>query len=107
MSAIRSVAPQLSIMKATEIAARLYGLREFIRELPSERDRNFLFRRDDGREFILKIANRDEKREVLDLQNRAMEQIGGQGHVVPTIDGQKIATVDEHFVRLVEFVPGI
>src|SRR5215472_3973028 len=107
MSAIRSMAPQFSIAHATQIAGRLYGLTEFVRELPSERDQNLLFRRKDGREFILKIANRDERREVLDLQNRAMEHIGSTTGVVPTMSGDKIATADGHLVRLVKYIPGI
>ena len=72
MSAIRSLAPRFSVEDAGGIARSLYGLDRFVRELPSERDQNFLFQRDDEREFTLKIANRDEDRSVLDLQNQAM-----------------------------------
>src|SRR5690349_15924479 len=107
MSVIRSVGPRFSISQATEIANNLYGISEFIRELPSERDQNLLFRRNDGGEFILKIANRDEQRPTLDLQNQAMAHVGGTGTVVRTKTGEQITTVDGHFIRLVNYIPGV
>jgi len=107
MSAIRSISPQFSIEEAKRIALLLYGLADFVSELPSERDQNFLFRRSDGRQFTLKIANRDEAREVLELQNRAIELVGQVLEVVPTVDGQKISTIESYFVRLLNYVPGV
>ena len=107
MSVIRSVGPQFSISQASQIAERLYGLSDFVRELPSERDQNFLFRNEDRSEFILKITNRDERREVLDLPNRAMEHIGGAIHVVRTLNGETITSEEGHFIRLVNFIRGV
>jgi 4-aminobutyrate aminotransferase-like enzyme/Ser/Thr protein kinase RdoA (MazF antagonist) len=107
MSAIRSVSPQFSSEDAIEIAKRLYGLTDCVRELPSERDQNFLFRNPDGREFTLKIANRDEKEAVLDMQNRAIEHVGNSVRVIPATDGSTIGTAEGHFVRLVTFLPGL
>jgi 4-aminobutyrate aminotransferase-like enzyme/Ser/Thr protein kinase RdoA (MazF antagonist)/murein DD-endopeptidase MepM/ murein hydrolase activator NlpD len=107
MSVTRSVGPQFSVPQASEIASTLYGITEFIRELPSERDQNLLFRRNDGREFILKIANRDEQRATLDLQNQAMAHVGGAGAVVPTKTGEQITTVDGHLIRLVSYISGV
>jgi 4-aminobutyrate aminotransferase-like enzyme/Ser/Thr protein kinase RdoA (MazF antagonist) len=107
MSVIRSVGPQFSTPEAIELARSLYGLTEFVGELPSERDQNFLFRHQDGRLLTLKIANRDESREVIDLQNCAMEHVGQGLMVLPTVQGEKIATSHGHFVRVVNFIPGI
>jgi 4-aminobutyrate aminotransferase-like enzyme/Ser/Thr protein kinase RdoA (MazF antagonist) len=107
MSVIRSVGPQFSTLGAIELAHSLYGLTEFVGELPSERDQNFLFRHQDGRFLTLKIANRDEPREVIDLQNRAMEHVGQGLMVMPTVHGEKIATSHGHFVRVVNYVPGV
>src|SRR5579884_1570390 len=107
MSVIRSAAPQLSIAQAAVIAKTLYGLDHFVRELPSERDKNFLFRDNRGDQFILKVANADEKPEVLDLQNQAIRHVGGLLRVIPTRDDEFIANVEGHLIRLVNFVPGI
>src|SRR5262245_41790469 len=112
MSAIRSLAPRFSVEDAGAIARSLYGLDRFVRELPSERDQNFLFQSDDGQEFTLKIANRDEDRAVLDFQNRAMEHVAQGPRVLATLDGQQIVSVDgpdgrAHYVRLVSFIPGV
>jgi 4-aminobutyrate aminotransferase-like enzyme/Ser/Thr protein kinase RdoA (MazF antagonist) len=112
MSAIRSVGPTFSPRDAVQLAQSLYGLTELVRELPSERDQNFLFRGDGGREFTLKIANRDEVRSVLELQNKAIACVGQGLSILHTLDGQTIATAQAedgavHFVRLVTFIPGI
>src|ERR1019366_5596685 len=112
MSAIRSVGPTFSSVDAIGIARSLYGLSELVAELPSERDQNFLFRRDDRRQFTLKIANRDESRSTLELQNKAMELVGHGVSIIPTIDGQAIGTTraadgTTHFIRLVTFIPGV
>jgi len=112
MSALRSLAPRFSVEDAGSIARALYGLDRFVRELPSERDQNFLFQGNDGREFTLKIANRDEDVSVLDFQNRAMEHVAQGPRVISTLDGLQIATVAgadgrPHYVRLVSFIPGV
>src|SRR5262245_19973507 len=112
MSAIRSLAPRFSVAEASGIAHSLYGLDRFVRELPSERDQNFLFDRDDGQEFTLKIANRDEDPSVLHFQNRAMEYVAQGPRVISTLNGLQIAAVDaadgdRHYVRLVSFIPGV
>ena len=105
MSAIRSEAPAFSINDAVEAAKRFYGLSECVRQLPSERDQNFLFEGKDGL-FTLKIANRDEKREVLDFQNRAIERTGCL-KVIPATQGQEIVEFQGHLVRLVTYIPGV
>ena len=105
MSAIRSEAPTFSINDAVAAATRFYGLAECIRQLPSERDQNFLFQGKDGL-FTLKIANRDEKREVLDFQNRAI-QLTGCLKVIPTNQGQEVVEFQGHLVRLVSYIPGV
>ena len=42
------------------LAREQFGLRAEAEALPSERDQNFVLRRDDGRRFVLKIANPDD-----------------------------------------------
>jgi 4-aminobutyrate aminotransferase-like enzyme/aminoglycoside phosphotransferase (APT) family kinase protein len=94
-----------------------YGLRGVVRPLPSERDQNFYLQAEDGREFVLKIANVGEQLEILDLQNKAMEHLTTHAatlaiqRVCPTKTGESIASVmsDDgrtHFMRLLTFLPG-
>ena len=54
------------------LAARHFGVTASADPLPSERDQNFRIRTAAGDGFVLKIANETERREILDLQNRAL-----------------------------------
>jgi len=79
--------------------------------LPSERDQNFLLATRDGEKFVLKIANVHEKLAVLEAQNAIMRHLVEQGvefcpRVVPALSGEEIATVDEHLVRVLTYLPG-
>jgi 4-aminobutyrate aminotransferase-like enzyme/Ser/Thr protein kinase RdoA (MazF antagonist)/murein DD-endopeptidase MepM/ murein hydrolase activator NlpD len=107
MRTIRSVRPQFSVPAATRIANSLYPLEECLRELPSERDQNFLFRGKDGGLYTLKIANIDERREVLDLQNQAMRHVDNGAAPIPSLNGAAIEVFSEHFVRAVRFIAGV
>lgn len=94
-----------------------YGLEAVIRHLPSERDRNFYLQTDDGREFVLKIANAAEHWDTLDLQNKALEHLASAAptlalpRVCATKAGDTITTVAsrdgaEHLMRMLTWVPG-
>jgi 4-aminobutyrate aminotransferase-like enzyme/Ser/Thr protein kinase RdoA (MazF antagonist) len=72
MALVRT-APRLTLADAVRLAAELYSLDVAAWELPSERDRNFHLRDSSGAQYVLKVANSQESREVLDLQNRALE----------------------------------
>jgi Ser/Thr protein kinase RdoA (MazF antagonist) len=96
---------------AQAIAEKYFGIQASARELPSERDRNFLLSARDGEKFVLKIANVREKREVLEAQNAMMTHLAENGvsfcpRVVPAMSGQEISTVNDHFVRVVSYLPG-
>ena len=103
---LRHLSPQFSIDEAKHIAVKYYNLSEFICQLPSERDQNFLFQRDQ-RKFILKISNIDETYSVIDMQNCAIECIHNDLRALPALDGNMILTYENHFVRLVTYLPGI
>ncbi len=64
-----------TIQDASYIAFELYGLRAEARTLPGERDYNFRLKTEVGQEFVLKVAPAGEQREVLDLQNKALEHL--------------------------------
>lgn len=78
--------------------------------MPSERDQNFLLAARDSEKFVLKIANVHEKPAVLEAQNAIMSHLVAQGvefcpRVVPAASGE-IATVDDHLVRVLTYLPG-
>jgi 4-aminobutyrate aminotransferase-like enzyme/Ser/Thr protein kinase RdoA (MazF antagonist) len=116
-------APQFTDRDAVRLARDLYGLTVAAERLPSERDQNFLLRDGTGLHhgaprFVLKIANRDEALEVLDLQNRLLEWLAASDtglefpRLVTARSGLAITPVaDEegaaYFVRLLTWMDGV
>lgn len=96
---------------AQAIAEKYFGIQASARELPSERDQNFLLSARDGEKFVLKIANVLEKLPVLEAQNTMMRHLGEKGvsfcpRVVPAVSGEEIVTVESHLVRVLTYLPG-
>jgi Ser/Thr protein kinase RdoA (MazF antagonist) len=81
MSSIVQHAPRFSEQDAVGIACDLFSLEVSARQLPSERDQNFLQIAADGKSYVLKLANSTERREVLDFQNQAMIHIAGKRNI--------------------------
>jgi len=67
MKPTESTRPQFSNEDAQALVLGLWDVKSMARELPSERDQNFYIRAEGGAEYVLKIANVREKREVLEL----------------------------------------
>jgi 4-aminobutyrate aminotransferase-like enzyme/Ser/Thr protein kinase RdoA (MazF antagonist) len=109
--------PQFTAEEAQKIAESRFGVKGTVKELPSERDLNFYIRTDFGDEYVLKIAAKSEGREILDMQNRAMQHLADKlvtfnapifvlsedGYEIPTVKDSKR---NKHFVRLLRYVPG-
>lgn len=96
---------------AQAIAEKYFGIQASARELPSERDQNFLLSGRDGEKFVLKIANVSEKLAVLEAQNAMMSHLGEKAvafcpRVVPAVSGAEIVTVESHLVRVLSYLPG-
>ena len=95
---------------AQAIAEKYFGIQASTRELPSERDRNFLLETRSGEKFVLKIANVSEKREVLEAQNALMKHLEGRvsfcSRVVESVSGEEIVVVEGRFVRVLSYLPG-
>jgi 4-aminobutyrate aminotransferase-like enzyme/Ser/Thr protein kinase RdoA (MazF antagonist) len=115
MSLVQS-APRFTAAEALCFAQQLYGITATATPLTSERDQNFLLTTADGRQYVLKIANAQEERAILELQNATLTHVATQSdipvaHLQPTVDGQQIATVTgaagaSHLVRLLTYLPG-
>jgi len=71
--------PQFSTEEAQAIVLERWNLRGKARELPSERDQNFHIGAERGTEYVLKIANVREKRDVLELQVQAIRHQAEHG----------------------------
>ena len=117
MVSVKFELPAFSVQDAARIAHECFGMQGTLKPLPSERDQNFHLRTDAGQEFVLKIANATEQREILDLQNKAMEHVAAHAPflLVPrlckTLTGQQISTATAadgkpHFVRLLTYLRG-
>ncbi len=122
MSDLVRFAPRFSAQEAEKIDLDLFGIRAEARELPSERDQNFLLEATDGTLSVLKIANAQESQEVLDFQNKAMSHVNaGQSRFtrqtepcpqpVPGLSGETICRATgkdgvEHFVRVLTYLEG-
>ena len=109
--------PRFTDEEALKIAESKFGVKGTISELPSERDLNFYIRTDLGDEYVLKIAAKSEKEEILDMQNRAMQHLADKlvpfnvPRFVLSNDGKEILTVKDskrnaHLVRLLRYIPG-
>src|SRR6266496_5185707 len=109
--------PYFTEKDARRITFEAYGLRVEVCALPGERDCNFHLKTEAGQEFVLKIAPAVEQRDVIDLQNKALEHLNTHDpslllpRVQITAGGEAITTVTsaegmKHFVRLLTFVPG-
>ena len=95
---------------AQAIAEKHFGIQATARELPSERDRNFLLTARDGEKFVLKIANAREQRAVLEAQNAMMthleQRVGFCPRVRPALSGAQITNVAGQLVRVLSYLPG-
>lgn len=112
MSSAVESAPRLSAAEAARVAWEVYGLEAAAEPLESERDQNFLLRAAGGERFVLKIANRREKRALVEMQNRALEFLAGHNtglawpRLVPAVTRDPIAERDGHMIRLHTWVEG-
>ena len=95
---------------AQAIAEKCFGIQASAEELPSERDRNFLLTAREGEKFVLKIANANEQREVIDAQNAMLDHLAARvsfcPRVVPALSGKRLEVVDGHLVRVLTYLPG-
>ncbi len=102
---------------ARMIAHDLYGVEARVRALPGELDLNFRLETETGEERILKIARKDESREVLDFQNRAMERLATaldtpmSPRICRTLASEEIGSVQDRWgnarhVRMLTFLEG-
>lgn len=118
---IESETPQLDDGEVLELVRQHYGLEVELKSLVSERDQNFRLRCDDGRQFVLKIANAAEDPLATDFQIQALLYLESYlaSNDCPIIVPRIFRTVDDrthlivpstggqHVTRVVTYVAGI
>ena len=117
MSQTDIIRPEFSIDEVKKIAEDLYGIRASVEQLDSYIDQTIKLTDETGNKYVFKIANRDEKFDTLDLQNKAMELAGDQireyhfPKIVSTKSRKQIDTINDKdsnsfYVRMLTFVDG-
>jgi 4-aminobutyrate aminotransferase-like enzyme/Ser/Thr protein kinase RdoA (MazF antagonist) len=107
--------PCFSAAEAQMLAASLYGLDTTATSMPGERDQNFRLASASGEQFVLKIANGSDGKNLLEAQNLAMAKLQAAGlpvqRVLPTTTGSVIALAAHkdgtpYLARLLTYLPG-
>lgn len=118
---VESESPRLGDSEVLQLVREHYGLEVQLKSLLSERDQNFRLRCDDGRQFVLKVANAAEDPLATDFQIQALNHLeqylanndcpitvprilrtnDGQTHLLVTANGV------QHVTRVVTYVAGI
>ena len=114
--------PKISLSYARDLLTEYFpdaaGARlDELSELPSERDRNVMWRGADGRAAVLKVSSSAEDLAVVRMENAAMAHVAAVDpllpvpRLLPARDGEPTTTVlgedgREHLARLVTVVPG-
>jgi 4-aminobutyrate aminotransferase-like enzyme/Ser/Thr protein kinase RdoA (MazF antagonist) len=111
------LAPDFDVTSAASIAKDLFGVVGNVRDLRSERDRNFIVSPPAVPGVVLKITNSAEDPAVVDMEQAAMEHVRRTAPLLPiprvvrTLDGALSASVlgpdgRSHLVRMLTVVPG-
>jgi hydroxylysine kinase len=118
---IETEAPRLPESEILQMLQEHYGLEARLDSLLSERDQNLRLRCDDGRQFVLKIANAAEEALVTDFQVQALLHLESYlasndcpinvPRILRTVDGSPALAVtsagQQHLARVVTYVAGI
>ena len=98
--------PGFDVETAAAIAAEHFGVRGVARQLPSERDQNFLLTDESDGKFALKIANALEKVEFVEAQNAVLNHLEERVSFCQRLVGETV-TVANYLVRMVGYLPGV
>ncbi len=110
--------PPFSENEIIPILKKQYDLCCSVKELPGERDRNYLAQDKIGELYVFKISNASEELDYLEIQNQALEctakllDHGRTPIVITDINGESLSRTlstskKSYWTRLVKFVEGI
>ncbi len=107
--------PELSVRRASDVAAEIFGVEGRVSLLESERDANFRIDGEDAA-YVLKVYNEAEPEPLVEMQTQAMRHVAAADpdlavpRVVPTRDGRLYGGVEltgrRHAVHLITFLTG-
>ncbi len=108
--------PEVDSLATVRILRELWGIDAAVRELPSERDRNYRAVAADGSEYVLKVAHADTTEANLAQQAAALRHVGEHAasvavpRLVPAASGEESVRVSSasgsHLARVVTYLPG-
>jgi 4-aminobutyrate aminotransferase-like enzyme/Ser/Thr protein kinase RdoA (MazF antagonist) len=100
--------PELTPAGAEVVATQRFGVVGVARELPSDRDQNFVLTPSSGPKVVLKVSNLREAPAFLDCQSEVMSRLSDAGLPVPSVLGQATVQLESglHHVRLVSWLEG-
>ena len=119
LETLQSPPPDVDVADINRVAKESYGVVGLPKSLGGERDQNFLITPTEiGQQcIILKVANRAEPDEFLDLQCAALDHIAQQNPTLPiqllirTKSGEKWSTIQSggltFRVRALRYIPGV
>lgn len=106
----------MTTKKIQELAQIHFNISAQVKQLVGYDDLNFHLKTINGQEFILKIAHSAQEKQLLDLQNKAMQHMNkaSLSIQVPTVisnqNGEDITTIElagvQRFMRLLTWIPG-
>ncbi len=113
---LETPAPDFTAEQAQRMASEYFGIDAVAEPLVSERDQNFRLRGQDGRKFVLKIANPAESASVLGFQSGALEHAGACDpdlalpRLVRSLDDKIVRTHEQdgtaYLLRVVTYLEG-
>jgi len=115
---VSSLPPRFSKEEVKRFIAEFYNLTVTVNHLVSDIGQNFQIADQSCNEFVFKIANPEENKEMLDMQNKAMEHIAvnnksiNSPRVYKTVNGEEIGQVKNkddmlYNARMLTYLSGI
>ncbi len=115
---IKTLPPIFSIPEGQKFVKENYGKTVTGKNLFSDIGQNFHLTDESGKEYILKIANPAERKEMLDAQNQTIKYVAGNykdinfQSIIRTLSGEEISTIidkngNKFLARLLTYLPGI
>ena len=103
--------PSTTPSDAERIAREVYGLDVTAHAMASERDKTFRLDTTDGPAYVMKVSNALDTLDLLEAQTQAAEIAIAAGVCVQdvrrSLGGEQIPIVNGHFVRVLDFIPGV
>ena len=118
MSLVSSLPPRFSKEEVKKIVKEIYDLDVKVNHLVSDIGQNFHIADQSGKEYVFKIANPEENKEMLDMQNKTMEHIADNNksinspRVYKTGKGEEIVLIKNkdglsYNARMLTYLQGI